>query len=81
VDPRHRSSWFCYYCGCALSAEPRAQNQKTIDHKIPKSRGGTNHPSNVVAACRRCNEEKGNMTAAQYRQWLRAGQTVIAPEK
>jgi 5-methylcytosine-specific restriction endonuclease McrA len=31
----------------------------TLDHVIPKSRGGTDHPDNVRSAHRRCNEERG----------------------
>jgi 5-methylcytosine-specific restriction endonuclease McrA len=69
-DEGYRRSWRCHYCGCTLSSEPRSPNQKTIDHKKPRSRGGTRHPSNCVAACRRCNEEKANMTAVEYRKWL-----------
>ena len=31
----------------------------TIDHKIPKSKGGTNKPENLVLACSSCNSKKG----------------------
>jgi 5-methylcytosine-specific restriction protein A len=30
-----------------------------VDHIIPKARGGTDHPSNLQAACAPCNAEKG----------------------
>ena len=30
----------------------------TTDHLIPKSRGGTDDPSNLVAACHACNSGK-----------------------
>lgn len=30
-----------------------------IDHVIPRSAGGSNDPSNLVAACRDCNASKG----------------------
>lgn len=39
----------CQYCG--LAAE-------SIDHVLPRSRGGTHTWDNVVAACRRCNARK-----------------------
>jgi 5-methylcytosine-specific restriction endonuclease McrA len=32
----------------------------TVDHIVPRSRGGEHVWSNVVAACRRCNGHKGN---------------------
>lgn len=34
----------------------------TIDHVIPRSRGGTNRWDNTVAACSPCNGRKGNRT-------------------
>lgn len=37
----------------------------TIDHVIPSSRGGTNGLDNLVAACRWCNEERGNKTPVE----------------
>ncbi|MDH3250879.1 MAG: HNH endonuclease [Acidimicrobiia bacterium] len=46
-----RDGHMCQYCrGPAES----------IDHVIPKSRGGQNTWDNVVAACRRCNVRKGS---------------------
>lgn len=47
----HRDGYECQYCGG--SAE-------SIDHVVPRSRGGTHEWDNVVAACRRCNSTKGD---------------------
>lgn len=47
----------CQYCGS--KSEPRAL---TIDHVIPRSRGGESTWENLVAACFRCNNKKGNRT-------------------
>jgi 5-methylcytosine-specific restriction endonuclease McrA len=44
-----RDAWTCQYCGG--SAE-------TVDHVVPRSRGGPHSWENVVAACRRCNGRK-----------------------
>ena len=41
----------CAYCG---------EHADTIDHIIPRSRGGAHEWTNVVAACRRHNMEKGD---------------------
>lgn len=51
--------------------EPRCT---TIDHLIPRSRGGGNELENLVIACRECNEARGNITYIPhaYRQEERA---------
>lgn len=36
------------------------------EHKVPKSRGGSNALSNATLACRRCNELKDNLTAEEF---------------
>ena len=46
-----RDDHTCQYCGA------RAES---IDHILPRSRGGTHTWENVVAACRRCNSRKEN---------------------
>ncbi len=50
-----RDNHLCLYC-----AREFPQHQLTRDHVIPLSRGGTDRWENVVAACRRCNQHKGN---------------------
>ena len=49
-----RDKFRCVYCG--------GQRQLTIDHVIPKSRGGQNTWSNMVTCCSKCNCKKGNRT-------------------
>lgn len=40
----------------------------TIDHIIPKSRGGTKRdPNNLVHACAECNQHKDRLTLEEYR--------------
>jgi 5-methylcytosine-specific restriction endonuclease McrA len=50
----------CHYCGCELHPFWTF----TIDHLIPKSRGGTNAIENLVAACPDCNHAKGDSLVA-----------------
>jgi len=45
----------CQYCG-------KKTTDLTIDHIIPKSRGGGDTWENLVTACVRCNNRKGNRT-------------------
>lgn len=55
----------CYYCGDSLKSKGR-----TIDHKIPISRGGQTTLDNLVVSCKRCNEEKGMMNYEEYLSFL-----------
>jgi len=47
----------CQYCG--------ATKKLTIDHIIPKSKGGTDDWDNLVVACSSCNTKKGNKLLEQ----------------
>lgn len=47
----------CQYCG----TQP-GRFQLTVDHVIPRSRGGLTTWDNVVTACRDCNHTKGGRT-------------------
>ncbi len=54
-----RDASTCQYCGKKCSSK-----ELTIDHVIPVSKQGPENWNNVVAACRRCNQKKGNRTPA-----------------
>lgn len=56
----------CYYCGCEI------KGKKTIDHKIPVVKGGTNDNENLVLACVHCNTQKNDKTEEEYREWLKS---------
>ncbi len=47
----------CMYCGDKFPVE-----MLTRDHILPHSRGGSENWTNLVTACRRCNQRKGNCT-------------------
>ena len=47
----------CQYCGNYFPF-----NKLTMDHVLPKSRGGKNTWENLVAACMKCNQKKGSRT-------------------
>ena len=53
----NRDSWKCQYCGLEL-----CYSAITVDHIYPASRGGGTTWKNCVAACRNCNNNKGNRT-------------------
>ncbi|GAB3124832.1 HNH endonuclease [Glaciibacter psychrotolerans] len=46
----------CCYCG---------KTANTIDHVLPRSRGGRDTWDNLVACCLRCNNQKSNQTPAE----------------
>lgn len=55
----------CMYCGQRLPVA-----QLSLDHVIPKSRGGPNDWENVVASCVACNVRKGGRTPQEARMAL-----------
>lgn len=46
----------CFYCGRVI-----AFKEATIDHIVPKSKGGSWRLENLVLACRKCNRIKGQI--------------------
>jgi 5-methylcytosine-specific restriction endonuclease McrA len=55
-----RDHYTCQYCG---ATPPR--KHLTVDHVLPRSRGGKTTWENVAAACEKCNGRKGNRTPAE----------------
>ena len=52
-----RDSWTCQYCGTTAHL--------TVDHVMPRSRGGPSDWENIVTSCAPCNRRKGNRTPAE----------------
>jgi len=52
-----RDHYVCQYCGRTSPA-----GELTMDHVIPRSRGGSSSWENLVASCIECNNRKGNRT-------------------
>lgn len=57
-----RDNYRCGYC---------SQSANTIDHVLPKSRGGADTWENLVACCLRCNNAKGDRTPQEIGWQLR----------
>lgn len=53
----NRDKGKCVYCGCRLNLK-----NATIDHIVPKSRGGIHEWMNVALSCLECNNVKDNKT-------------------
>ena len=59
-----RDNYKCQYCG--------SFKDLTIDHVIPKSKGGTNKWDNLVTCCRKCNLKKGDKLLSETNMVLSA---------
>jgi 5-methylcytosine-specific restriction endonuclease McrA len=67
-----RDKFRCQYCG-----EKKVATELTLDHIVPRSRGGDNSPVNIVTACVACNNRKSNRTPAEARMPLLTTQTAL----
>lgn len=52
-----RDGWTCQYCG--------SKSNLTVDHVIPRSKGGASTWENIVASCAPCNRRKGDRLPRQ----------------
>ena len=48
--------WKCAYCDKDLD-----EKSATIDHILPKFKGGHNVKSNMICSCSKCNRSKGSV--------------------
>ncbi|MEA3429300.1 MAG: HNH endonuclease [Thermodesulfobacteriota bacterium] len=68
-----RDGFICAYCG-------NDKEKLTIDHIVPKSRGGKTSFENCVSSCKPCNNKKGGQTPKEANMYLKvkAYQPTIA---
>ena len=59
-----RDQYTCQYCGLKT-------RDLTLDHVIPRHRGGAHTWENLVSACRSCNHRKGGKALEEFRIPLR----------
>lgn len=58
-----RDNYTCQYCG-------RFGSDLTIDHVVPRSKGGQHTWDNLVSACKTCNHRKGGKALPETRMTL-----------
>ena len=58
-----RDGWACQYCG--------SRSNLTVDHVVPRSKGGISTWDNIVASCAPCNRRKGDGLLRQVGMSLR----------
>lgn len=63
LEVLNRDRYICQYCG-------REYNELTLDHVIPRRRGGEHSWENVVSACILCNRRKAGRTPTEARMPL-----------
>ena len=68
-----RDGWTCQYCG---TEKPGL----TVDHVIPRSRGGESVWENIVASCAACNRRKGNRMPHEIRMHPRDPPAPARPD-
>jgi len=62
-----RDKYTCQYCGIEL-----CDKTATIDHVVPRSKGGGSTWTNMVTACKDCNLFKGNRTPKEAKMQMRS---------
>jgi 5-methylcytosine-specific restriction endonuclease McrA len=64
------SGGHCWYCGVLLTYGGAGVGSSiTRDHLVPRARGGSNRPDNIVAACRSCNVSKQAKSVEDFRAY------------
>lgn len=62
----YRDEFTCQYCFTA-----QAKSELTLDHVMPRSRGGETSWRNIVAACKPCNNRKADKTPTEAQMPLK----------
>ena len=55
-----------FNCTCVYCGENYEINELTLDHVKPRCRGGEDLTTNVVPACKKCNQDKGSSTLLRW---------------
>ena len=71
INLARRDEFECQYCGASLGIQ-----RVTVDHVLPRSKGGATTWENCVAACGDCNSRKADLTTKEARMPLRKKPTV-----
>ena len=63
---------YCEYCNVELKPNQRYpyNDASSLDHKLPKTRGGENNFNNIAITCTKCNIIKGTMNTEEYLKFL-----------
>ncbi len=75
-----RDGWKCVWCHVEVERPTLPEDgilvrggiihQASIDHVVPRSRGGSNRPSNLITCCARCNAKRGERSVPTFAEAL-----------
>jgi len=68
-----RDEYTCCYCGKKLNSKKSGNldSKPTIDHLVPRAKGGETSWENCVTSCRGCNSKKGSRTPNEAKMYLK----------
>ena len=59
-------NWKCCFCGVEMCRHGPRWRNPTLEHVIPKSLGGPDHPDNYAVSCHRCNTRRGTLSYEEF---------------
>ena len=70
----------CFYCGVRFHGHGAGPDHRTVDHRIPRSRGGSDGLANLVFACYACNQRKRDRPEDEFvaSDWLARRRAEVA---
>jgi hypothetical protein len=81
-----RDHWRCVWCninvtqltGYLALVRNDSIRQATIDHVVPRARGGTNEHTNLITCCAQCNAVRGDKSAFSFAMHQACGSLELA---
>jgi len=70
----------CFYCDVPFAGRGQGPDHRTVDHRIPRSRGGSEGLANLVFACYSCNQAKRDRAEDEFvaSDWLARRRAEVA---
>lgn len=59
-----RQGGVCFYCQRPFTTG--GKRRPTREHLVPRAHGGSNRPTNIVAACFGCNHDRGTRPLLEF---------------
>ena len=64
----------CHWCAHPVrqgtGPHPWPLDAATVEHLVPRSRGGSSYRTNLATACRSCNEGRSDISTHAWKAWL-----------